>query len=656
MTGAGLAEAAATVRARLVSALRAGQGTRTGPPASQGAWPALDADGTWPDLDYAGRDLAVWTPFEHLTRLVELARGTPGGRAGAGAGDGAEQAVRALDAWLRLDPICPNWWYNQLGVPRLLGDVALLLEPRLTAVQRDQAIRVLERATWERMTGQNLLWAAQVAIRRCLLAGDPDGLADAYRRVQGLAVPGPGEGIQADGSFHQHGAQLYSGGYGHVFAVETAALAALSAGTALALSGRALAVLAGYLLDGQRWMVHAGRYDITCMGRESSREGNAAQARELAAAARALASAGGPRADELRAFAGGALPPQGTRAFWRSDYLAVHRPTWSAAVKLSSTRTALSECCNDEGLRGRHLCDGVCHLWRGGDEYHELWPVQDWRHIPGTTAAYGADPLPTNVLGADTGDSPFAGVLSDGEYGVAAMHLKHDGVEARKAWFFFVEEFVALGAGISGGGDVPVHTTLDQTALVGEVRCLPAALHHNGVGYRFFEPVPVTVRAGTRSGRWTDINRSQSGRLVSADVLELWLDHGPRPAAATYAYVTIPGISPERLREPGQVTVLANTPDLQAVRHAGLGLVQAVFHQPGTLELPGGDGVTVDRPLLLQLGGASAVTAACPLAAGGTAAIGLRRDGAEHRLRLRLPDGPEAGATVTASPPGDAER
>ncbi|MFD0663347.1 polysaccharide lyase family 8 super-sandwich domain-containing protein [Thermocatellispora tengchongensis] len=382
--------------------------------------------------------MATWAPFEHVTRLAHLARDRPG------------QAMRALDAWLRLDPVCPNWWYNQLGVPRRLGDAALLLHPRLTAAQRERVGELLGRATWDRMTGQNLLWTAQVAIRRSLLAEDLAGLAEAFRRAAGLLVTTCEEGIQPDYSFHQHGAQLYSGGYGHTFAMETAALAALCAGTPLAFSGEALAVLSDFLLDGQRWMVHAGRYDITCMGRESSREGNAAHAARLASAARALADAGAPRADELRAFVEGGHPPTGTRAFWRSDYLAVHRPAWSAAVKVSSSRTVLSEAGNGEGLAGWHLCDGVCHLWRTGEEYHELWPVQDWRHLPGATVAYRGGPLPLSDFGDHTGGSEFAGVLSDGRYGMAAMHLRRDGVEARKAWFFFMEEFVALGTGITG--------------------------------------------------------------------------------------------------------------------------------------------------------------------------------------------------------------
>ncbi|GAA4089537.1 polysaccharide lyase family 8 super-sandwich domain-containing protein [Nonomuraea soli] len=538
-----------TVRSKLLALLT--PGADPVPPAP---------DGRWPDIDYAGRDVADWEPFEHLVRLRALAASAP------------DQAAIALRAWLDLDPVCPNWWYNQLGAPRLLGDAALILN-----APSDAVTAVLARATWENMTGQNLIWAAQVAVRRCLLTGDEEGLADAFRRVEALLVTGEAEGVQPDHSFHQHGPQLYNGGYGHAFAVDTAAFADLAAGTPYAFSPRALAVLSGFLLDGQRWMIHGGRYDIACMGRESSREGNAGQARELAGAAGALARAGAPRADELIRFE----RPSGARAFWRSDYLAVFRPAWSAAVKLSSTRTVLSESMNGEGLGGRHLCDGALHLWREGEDHPDLSPVLDWRHVPGTTAVQGPGPPAPNHLDRDRGGSPFAGVLSDGWYGVAAMHLERDGMRARKAWFFLDDGYVALGAGITGAH---VHTTIDQTAL-------PTTR-----GYRLLEPGELTIRTGARTGRWSDINRSQPDREITAEVMELWLGHARTPG---YAYQA----------GDDEVAVLANTTRVQAVRHGGL--VQAVFHEPGTLE-----GITVDRAVLLQIDGTTGHVA-CPLARGG---------------------------------------
>ncbi|GAA3236151.1 polysaccharide lyase family 8 super-sandwich domain-containing protein [Nonomuraea helvata] len=585
--------------------------------------------GTWPDIDYAGRDVAAWEPFEHLCRLAGLARDVPA------------EALRALDAWLELDPQCPNWWYNRLGAPRLLGDAALLLRPHLSAEQSSRVAHVLERAAWDRMAGQNLLWAAEVAIRRGLLTGDLGVLADAFGRVEGTLAVGEGEGIQADQSFHQHGAQLYSGGYGHAFARDAAALAALAAGTPLAFSGRALAVLADFLLDGQRWMVHGGRYDIACMGRESSRQGNSAQARELAAAARALTDA--PRRRELADFAdrldSGKPLVAGARYFWRSDYLAVHRPGWSAAVKTSSTRTVLSEAGNGEGLKGRHLCDGFTPLWRTGREHAELWPVWDWRHLPGTTVVYRAGPLPVSSgFDEDTGGSGFSGGLSDGEYGLAAMHLRRDGLEARKAWFFFADEYVALGAGIScDDAGAPVHTTIDQSALTGQVVCDTAVvapggttvcpdvrrIHHDGVTYVFPEPATVTVRAGLRRGSWAELNHSQPDAPLSAPILELWIDHGVRPGDASYAYFAVPG----EAGAPEAISVLANTPRLQAVRHGALGVVQAVFHEPGVLRVPGGPDITVDRPALLHLreaGDHLALSTAGPYGHGPAAVVGIR--------------------------------
>eukprot|EP00665_Eupelagonemidae_sp_cell47_P009387 gene9386-8786_t len=59
-----------------------------------------------------------------------------------------------------------------------------------------------------------------------------------------LAVsPQHGDGIQADGSFHQHGPQLYSGwGYGAIFSTNVLVLESYAKGT--------------------RWAMDAGRWDV----------------------------------------------------------------------------------------------------------------------------------------------------------------------------------------------------------------------------------------------------------------------------------------------------------------------------------------------------------------------------------------------------------
>jgi chondroitin AC lyase len=478
------------------------------------------------------------------------------------------------------------------------------------------------------------------------VAGDAALLAEAFERAQTVLRVTVEEGIQPDYSFHQHGAQLYSGGYGHEFACDAVRLATLASGTKFAFGPEAIEVLTRYVLDGLRWMIHAGQYDVTCLGRENSRPGAAHKARLLAPFVRDLARVTSERGDELMALADrldgcdGAIPVAGARYFWRSDYLAVHRAGWSASVKLSSTRTVLPESGNDEGLRNRHLADGVCLLQRGA--VASIAPVWNWRMLPGLTAVHHTGGFPTSTFGLDdsgewvTGGSQFAGGVSDGESAIAAMHLRHDGVSAQKAWFFFPGGYAALGTGIVSLVDHPVRTTVEQTRFAGEY-AVPAGtaragrstherlawLEHDNVRYVFPETSTVQVEAGPVTGSWSAISGCQSGTPIHDNRIVVWLDHGVRPDSASYCYFVLP--------ERGGATpvILANDLALQAIWHQDT--VHAVFHEPGVLDLPDGRSIEVDKPLLVLLA-QGRVHAANPLGADDVVTIGLGAD----RIRLTV--------------------
>jgi len=82
-------------------------------------------------------------------------------------------------------------------------------------------------------------------------------------------------------------------------------------------------------------------------------------------------------------------------------------------------------------------------------------------------------------------------------------------------------------------------------------------------------------------------------------VFNAWIDHGVRPADASYAYEVLPAATPEqtaqRAKSPA-VAVLSNTAQLQAVDHSMLKMLVAAFWTPGHVK-----DVQVDRPCLLML-------------------------------------------------------
>lgn len=501
-------------------------------------------DGTWPDVDYASRDPLDFPALEHLRRLPALP---------------PRDRVAGLEAWRRLAPTSDNWWYNEIGAPELVGDVLLGVADLLDDERRRAWGDWLRDAAGPvEPTGQNLVWAAGVQLRRGLLVRDDAAVRHEVERMCSVLEPTTGEGVQPDLSFHQHGPQLYSGGYG-------ASLVASLARWAHLFTGPATRAFADYLLDGQQWFAHGDTYDFTSTGRELVRP-DAHGVGPLRAAALALAREG-HRADELAACAarltgnpgdgpgdpdnpddprGG--PLVGTRWFPRSDYLTHRRPGWSATVRMSSTRTVPTETLNGENTLGRHLGDGVTAFRATGrpDGYRGAVHRWDWARLPGTTTEQGRSLLPRPYL--ERGASDDVHGWSDGAHGVATMRLNGTDrfTDGWKTWFCFPDAVVALGAGITGPPG-RVLTAVDQRLVAGPVSARAGEVSHDGLTYRAL------------AGGWA---------VEHGDLLTIWFDHGEAPRDATYAYAVSPaGASPP-------IEVLSNAPGAQAVRCGGVTLTR----------------------------------------------------------------------------------
>lgn len=631
---------------------------------------ALGADGRWPDVDYVDHGVADWGAAVHLDRMRDLAVAYARGDGPVGT-----DLVRAVEGWLAENPVSRNWWYNQIGAPMALGDTLLLALPLLSADQRRRGAERLDNQQWEDKTAQNLIWVAEVALRRAILAQDEEVASDAFGRIRDEIRIVTGEGVQLDRSFHQHDSQLYFGGYGHEFALSAARLAYLGAGTAFGFGPEQVEIVGSYLLDGLRYAVHQGRYDFTAMGRCLTRPEAQHDATALKASLTYLDKLGFERtADvaEFRSALDGAPQLTGSRYFWRSDYFSHQRPTWSASVKMASVHTVPSESGNGEGLRSWYLGEGVSPLWSTGKEYLDIFPVWNWRRLPGSTIEQrsGEFPIARWHLTPDgkpyRGQRDHVGGLSDQTYGFCVMQVAKDNLQdGFKAWFFADHEAVALGAGLQAAAAAcPVWTTLTQVLKYGPVTYADSTgigtvedgtsvrltgarwVHHGDVTYVFDEPTDnVLVGSTTATGSWREINTAQSDELLSQDIVTIAIDHGSGPQNAGYRYILAPGTNTPTGHDPRQAVVIANRPELQAVWHPAEGIAQLAFHRPGRCAVPDGPSVEVDRPLLVQLSrhDSGRVAIADPRRLGGS--VRLTLDGAPTRS-VTLPDGQQAGRTV----------
>jgi chondroitin AC lyase len=581
-------------------------------------------DGSWPDIDYADRASASWKPSAHLERARGIAAAYSQPTNAMFQSPQARSAVlAALQAWMDRKPVSTNWWQNTVGGQLALMPVLVLLDQEIPAALRQSALGVLNdpgMVPAAQATGQNLVWYATQQLVRGAVGRNADDLAAASRRLQDEVVVTTKEGIQADFSFHQHGAQLYSGAYGLGFLTDSVRLAGLLAGTPWAYQPDRLALLAGYALDGIRPLVRGPWLDWGARGREFTRAPGISRPQALLPAVQALATLAPDRRDELAAFAAyiasaaTGAPVVGNRHFWRSDFM-VHqtiRGYWS--VKMVSARTVGTESGNEENLQGYWLPFGCTYLLRRGDEYDGLPAVWDWRRLPGVTAPAEVPKL----VGLQGHEARFVGGVSDGKSGVAAMVLGKLETTARKAWFFHGDLMVALGAAIGSKRAAPVTTTLNQTRwrtdVVGSAGPVAAGggapvqldnlawLWHDGITYLLPGQAGVSLQLQDASGSGKAINRQLGSGDVRARVLTLAIDHGVRPDAASYAYGVWMGAASAADAGKGPAyTVLENSDRQQSIRHGDGAVVQAVMHAPGNVRLDNTFAVQVDQACLLQV-------------------------------------------------------
>ncbi len=600
----------------------------------------LLADGSWTDINYSETPSGSWSPWDHTRRLIVMAKAyhTPGQALYRDAAlRGQINAGLAYTRSYYGTNVLPlgNWWFWTLGVPLDLAPTLVLMRDEMDArVYADLVaaiqLRIGSSPTAKGLvgptpTGQNLVASSYTHLCLALLKDDPEMLGAVRNAMSSVARPTSGEGIKRDSSFHQHGPQLYTGGYGAQFGNDVARYALITRGTAYALSADALAAFTDYVVDGIAWSLYGDHFDVSVVGREVARpsttgyNGLAAllQASEIAtpraaeirgAAAKMLQTWRGTMPTELAGLAAkieaagyAASWPSGHRHYYASDYTVHRRPGWFASVKMFSTRTKSGERTNDENLLGARQSDGRLHLVLRGNEYfgRDIFPALDWTRLPGTTVEQKAD------TASDTygfGTRPFAGGTGDGQNGVSAMELAplDSALTARKAWFFFDDAIIFLSNGITALSDNRVETIVNQWPLMDANAPLArgtnwAALE--GVGYWFPSSTGLEITRATHSGTWASLGAHPDTTVHTKPFVTMLFNHGTSPVNATAEYAIVPNVTADQMRAwaaTRPLAILANNDTVSAVRDTRTGATAITFWRAGAIE-----GIQASAPALV---------------------------------------------------------
>jgi hypothetical protein len=415
-----------------------------------------------------------------------------------------------------------NWYDWRIGTPLRYGDLLMILSDELTAEQITKYVApILSNNTAVDNTGANKAWIAGIVAQAGVLKNDASTIAKAKTGLQSVfKYVTTGDGFYKDGSFVQHTNYAYTGGYGKALLATVAPLMYVLDGSTwnIAYSNNVEQNFYDMLFAAYEPFIYDGRFMDMVREREISRIANqdhvpGRQAiRAIVLMLDVLPAAQKSRAesmlkewlqdevvlqqvcsDPLEGYleyylppfvikksqdllANTAVEPRGkliTHKTFASMDRALHlQEEYAFGVAMTSPRIKNTEGTNDEGLRLWHIGDGMTYLYTPDKDLfaNNFWATVDYQRLPGTTVVratrgtkdgYGTFNPQTWVGGADLGT-----------FGVAGMDFKGLGtsttrtLEAKKSWFMFDDEIVALGSNIKQTtGTSAVETTIENRKI-----------------------------------------------------------------------------------------------------------------------------------------------------------------------------------------------
>ncbi|RPD42997.1 polysaccharide lyase 8 family protein [Chitinophaga barathri] len=551
-----------------------------------------------------------------------------------------------------------NWWHFEIGSPLIINDILVLLYDHLTKEQVNNFIRA---SRWYspnvdgkgvqyfeayKYVGANRVWRCQVIGLRGVIAKDTAEMVHARDQLSPVfEYVKTNDGFYTDGSFVQHGRFAYTGGYGKSLLKNISYYLYLVKGSTWDVKDPRQANFYRWIYYSFEPVIYKGAMMDMVRAREIARE----QLQDHAAGAEAIesllfAAQFAPPADALNYkrmirqwiksdfyhnfYDGLSLyslkltkdlmendqikeKPEllGNWQFANMDRVVHRRPGYALGISMYSDRIWNYELHkkSKENLKAWYTGYGMTYLYNNDlSQYSEdFWPTVDAYRLPGITVVRklkqpgeGSYTLGANWVG---------GAKLSGLYGVTGMQIDDTTLmlRAKKSWFMFDDEIVALGTDISGPGSDSLETIVENRKLTksgiqplyvdgrsisnsGDWKQIfknPGWMHLKGpvpnsdIGYFFPERQNVHAKRESRSGSWNDLKPGRPDS-VKREYLTLWFSHDPEPGDHSYSYVLLPGKSTAQLGRYAKnpdIEIIENSKFAQAVREKKTGLTGINF-------------------------------------------------------------------------------
>ncbi|MCA1060255.1 polysaccharide lyase beta-sandwich domain-containing protein [Rossellomorea aquimaris] len=577
----------------------------------------LNSEGKFSDITYRESAENPRETVQHLERLETMAKAYRTHQ-----DQELKNDIQAgLEYWNSHPVTAGNWWWNKLRIPMLMSNILLLMDGELSTNTEEDSLNLLQKYTEFESPpqhGLNLIQGEKVKYVTGLVREDPVAIKHAVSSIE-ESLKVSSIGIQPDMTFHQHEQSVQTGTYGIRYALEVSRMFTFVHGTPYSFSSKDYHLLSHFILDGIQWFITGDTFDYTSLGRGITRKDNELQ--DVISTAKMMETLPTNRSDDfnrlIERLEGKRPPFTGNRAYEKSGLMVHHQKEYYSSVRvLPEEMTSSEPYYNGEGINNRHMADGANLFYLKGNGYAGIFPVWDWRKIPGTTVVHSDDkkePL--------SGKNNDTFMFSDGKNGVSAMNMKYQELSAKKSWFFFGDSIVALGADIHSESKHPIVTTIDQRIWnqpveTSETPTLddsthktidkPSWVYHDGIGYLFpGNNDRIHLMLNKREASWNKINQRYDGEpQVKEKVLSLWINHGYKPKSNRYQYIVVPGATKEEfdeIKSDSPIEILRNDRDVQVVKNKKLQLTEAVYWNADTFKTSDGLLFSMNQAGILQL-------------------------------------------------------
>ncbi|WP_207953266.1 polysaccharide lyase family 8 super-sandwich domain-containing protein [Paenibacillus agricola] len=535
-----------------------------------------------------------------------------------------------------------NWWQWQIGTPLALNDITVLMYDDLTATQIANYMSAVDYCQPSvTMTGANRAWEALIVGVRGVIVKDSTQIANATGGLSNIFdYVTKGDGFYSDGSFVQHSYFAYNGGYGVSLIESVRSLMYLVGGSTHDVTDPDKQNVYKWIYDAFEPLIYKGALMDMVRGREIVKDWEEDSHRALRSII--LLSEIAPSTDET-AFKrmikywmqtdtfssiltyssiqiiemasaivnNASITSRGELVEYNQyagmDRAVQLRPGFGFGISMHSSRIGNYESINSENKKGWHTGDGMTYLYNNDlSQYRDnFWPTVDSYRLPGTTVLQN-----TSVVGGRSDKDWVGGTNMSGLYGVTGMelHLIGQSLTAKKSWFMFDDEIVALGSGITstdgvtaetiaenrrissnGNNALTVNGVAKSTALgwtenmtgVNYIH-LAGSVTGSDIGYYFPGSTTITGLREARTGNWKEIdgNTTTSTTPYTNNFLSLGFNHGVNPTNANYSYAISPNKTNAQVSAYASnpnFTILENSTDAQAVKENGLNIVGVNF-------------------------------------------------------------------------------